>query len=67
MSTRLAVSTTRQKLNWIKRRTRELQRGHQGETRRACLEFAVDLHCSFTGERVVRNFQLIQGGPSNGQ
>ena len=69
MSTRLAVSATRQKLSWIKRRTRELQRGHrhQGVTRRACLEFAVDLHCSFTGERVVRNFQLIQGGLSNGQ
>ena len=67
MSTRLAVSTTRQKLNWIKRRTRELQRGHQGETRRACLEFAVDLHCSFTGERAARKFQLIQGGLINGQ
>ena len=67
MSTRLAVSTTRQKLNWIKRRTRELQRGHQGETRRACLEFAVVLHCSFMGERAARNFQLIQGGLSNGQ
>ena len=69
MSTRITVSATRQKLSWIKRRTRELQRGHghQGETRRACLEFAVVLHCYSMGERAARKFQLIQGGLINGQ
>ncbi|QIL81835.1 hypothetical protein G7047_19365 [Diaphorobacter sp. HDW4A] len=63
---RFLAPVTRQKLSWIKRRTRALQRGFMGESRRACLEHAVAHYQFLTRERVVRNFQLIQGGPING-
>ena len=55
----------RQRLSWIKRRTRGLQIGFQNESRRACLELAVDLHFYLTRERCTRNFQLIKGGQFN--
>ena len=53
---------TRQRLSWIKRCTRGLQLGFQNESRRACLELAVDLRFYLTRERRARNFQLLEGG-----
>ena len=55
----------RQRLSWIKRRTRGLQIGFQNESRRACLELAVDLHFYLTREHRARNLQLIKGGQFN--